>query len=151
MLTNMLTPHLTYEHRRILHFIRAYREARGIGPTYRDIRDAIGFRTTGPVQNRIRDLRRWGYVARRPGEARGILLLRMPARRPIARVLRRNARRKVRIPVILEALRARRRRLFKTLHRLIEPFHAAIDGLVDRAQIWLGRRLGRLPYDPARS
>lgn len=145
----MSTSPLTYEHRRILHFIRAYRAARGVSPTYQDIRDAIGFRTTGPVQNRLRDLRRWGYIARRPGEARGILLLRLPPRRPLVQRIRRKARQKVGFPALLEALRARRKQLLRSLRRLLEPACARIDGLIDRAQTWLGRRLGRLPYDPA--
>lgn len=68
----------TVEHRRIVDFIRHFTAENGYGPTYGEIRDALGYRSIGPVQYRIRQLVAWGYLSRVPGQARAIRILRAP-------------------------------------------------------------------------
>ena len=132
---------LTFEHRRIIHFIHAFRESRGKTPTYEEIRDALGFRTTGPVQNRLRDLRRWGYLARKPGEARGLVLLRRPGARDVADSGPSVAETAGYRP-FSHATRGLIRSVKRRLAAALESVHARADGLWDRFTFAL--RSGRI-------
>ena len=53
---------LTEKQRAVLAFIRTFVEAQRIWPTYRDIREAFGFRSPHSVTQHLKALRRKGYL-----------------------------------------------------------------------------------------
>ncbi len=69
---------LTRRQRAVLAAIRELLRASGTAPTLREIRDHLGLRSIGAVQDHVAALGRKGYVRRRRGAARGL----MPADEP---------------------------------------------------------------------
>ncbi len=66
---------LTSRQAEILDFLIETHRARGMTPTYREIADRFGFKSTRAVADHIYALEKKGYIRRRSGRSRGIELL----------------------------------------------------------------------------
>jgi len=63
---------LTRRQKDILDFIRSYREAHGISPTQREIRENFGLSSFGTIQKHLKRLEEKGALAREWNRSRGI-------------------------------------------------------------------------------
>jgi repressor LexA len=61
---------LTYRQQEVLGFIQLYMRERGTWPSFREIEEHFGFRSTNAVMGHIRALERKGFISRVPGQAR---------------------------------------------------------------------------------
>jgi repressor LexA len=66
-------PVLSKRQRQILDFIRAYAERHGVPPSYREIADAVGLKSSSTVKYHVEQLRTMGYLTRRDGMPRTIV------------------------------------------------------------------------------
>lgn len=66
---------LTLRQSEVLHFLTETHLALGMTPTYREIADRFGFKSTRAVADHICALEKKGYIRRRSGQSRGIELL----------------------------------------------------------------------------
>ena len=63
---------LTKRQKEILDFLRAYREAHGISPTQREIREEFGLSSFGTVQKHLKRLEEKGALSREWNRSRGV-------------------------------------------------------------------------------
>lgn len=61
---------LTLRQEEVLGYIQLYMRERGTWPSFREIEEHFGFRSTNAVMGHIRALERKGYISRVPGQAR---------------------------------------------------------------------------------
>lgn len=61
---------LTVRQQEVLGFIQLYRRQQGTWPSFRDIEDHFGFKSTNAVMGHIKALERKGYITRTAGQAR---------------------------------------------------------------------------------
>ena len=66
---------LTPRQAEILEFLKEFRQDEGSAPTYREIADRFGFKSTKAAADHVRALEKKGYVRLHCGRARGIELL----------------------------------------------------------------------------
>jgi len=66
---------LTTRQQEILHYLEELREDGKISPTYREIADSFGFKSTKSVTDHIVALEKKGYIRRNNGRSRGIELI----------------------------------------------------------------------------
>ena len=61
---------LTFRQQEVLGFIQLYMRERGTWPSFREIEEHFGFKSTNAVMGHIKALERKGYISRVPGQAR---------------------------------------------------------------------------------
>lgn len=61
---------LTYRQEEILGYLQLYQREHGTWPSFREIEEHFGFRSTNAVMGHLRALERKGYISRVPGQAR---------------------------------------------------------------------------------
>lgn len=66
----MVMKALTYRQQEILGYLQLYQRERGTWPSFREIEEHFGFRSTNAVMGHIRALERKGYISRVAGQAR---------------------------------------------------------------------------------
>ncbi len=66
---------LTERQRQILDFIAEFRQARGISPTHREIRERFGYSSYGTVHKHLKLLEEKGYLRRNWNQKRGVELI----------------------------------------------------------------------------
>ena len=76
----MNTP-LSERQNAVLDFLREFHDQHGHAPTDREIQSGLGFSSQSVARHYLAMLERKGAIARRPGKARGIVLLESPAPR----------------------------------------------------------------------
>lgn len=67
---------LTDKQRAILEYVEGYQEREGFSPSLREIAEAFGFLTPHTAADHLDALSKKGYVRRRPGTARAIVVTR---------------------------------------------------------------------------
>ena len=67
-------PVLSERQRQILDFIGAYTERYGVSPTFEEIGDAVGLKSSSGVKHQIEQLQKKGYVTRRDRTPRSIVV-----------------------------------------------------------------------------
>ncbi|QTA92525.1 LexA repressor [Desulfonema magnum] len=67
--------HLTPRQSEILNFLTEFQDKKGISPTYREIADYFGFKSTKAAADHVAALEKKGYVRRHNGRSRGIQIL----------------------------------------------------------------------------
>jgi repressor LexA len=67
-------PALSKRQRQILDFIGAYTERHGVSPTFKEIGDAVGLKSSSSVKHQIEQLQKKGYVTRRDRTPRSIVV-----------------------------------------------------------------------------
>lgn len=67
-------PKLTQRQAEVLKFLQEVQENKGTAPTYREIAERFGFKSTKGASDHVRALERKGYVSLRGGRSRGIEL-----------------------------------------------------------------------------
>ena len=68
-------PLLSERQQQILDFIHAYTERHGVSPSFKEIGDAVGLKSSSGVKHQIEQLQRKGYVTRRDRTPRSIVLV----------------------------------------------------------------------------
>jgi len=61
---------LTYRQEEVLGYLQVYMREHGTWPSFREIEEHFGFRSTNAVMGHLRALERKGYITRVPGQAR---------------------------------------------------------------------------------
>ena len=67
-------PVLSERQRQILDFIGAYTERHGVSPTFEEIGDAVGLKSSSGVKHQVEQLQKKGYVTRRDRTPRSIVV-----------------------------------------------------------------------------
>jgi SOS-response transcriptional repressor LexA len=72
-------PGLTRTQRRLLDFVAGFIAKRGYSPSYTEMKDGIGFRSTGAIATLVAGLEQRGYILRLRGRHRSIALTDAPS------------------------------------------------------------------------
>jgi repressor LexA len=67
-------PLLSQRQQQILDFIQAYTERHGVSPSFKEIGDAVGLKSSSGVKHQIEQLQKKGYVTRRDRTPRSIVV-----------------------------------------------------------------------------
>jgi len=68
--TNFHMKELTFRQQEVLGFIQLYMRENGTWPSFREIEEHFGFKSTNAVMGHIKALEKKGYISRVPGQAR---------------------------------------------------------------------------------